>query len=1287
MPTITFSEFGIGTVNPTFTFDDNTVTTTGQIVGDGAQPNTPVIAANTSYTGPVFLYFENPVTSVSMDVGYFNNLGSTRIEFRDQLGRVIQSFHNTALGVLPFSLTHDAGIASVAVIDEAFDAAGFSVDTVVFGPNAEALTAPTAALFTGDATADRDFGDVEGNSTLVFTDQVGETDANDYITLTVDVAVRATVRTYLNGDPENATEVTIDLAAGENTIQITQGENYGDLEDYTVIVQVADFVDPDDEFINDLQKNIFGAVMDFQESKFKIFAHITENLDNADEAVELLGKIGRAWKVIGLTLDLANRIDNIRAANDWKRQTAIELADFIVSLAAPGAVGLGISFVGTPIAGVVGGFVSSLIYEFALSSYVKDYVGEQYDIYINNNNNIPQQAGAFDITFNEPDFSDLIFDEVFYLATYADAAEAVASGAAVNGLFYYLTVGINEGHQINSTGRTVDPNNLLGDVTIDEAGVLFDNQLGVHELGTRAGDLLTDGEVAMVAFVNNERTDTTELALNAALSALANRVAQDWILNNQETIELLISENGPDWAETLSNGESFRTVLDALATGAGIDLDNVTLLASWGAGESASDVYDSLITSTDALSALVGLDSASIGIAQVGGIWILLISTDALADDGVASDESLLRILGDEDANEILGAGGGELISALEGNDDVSGGGGNDSLLGGEGNDLLDGGVGNDTLLGGEGNDTLRGGETPVSNENQPDFPVPDGTGSQTLGSDVINEVDAPVPLADEWSIEDFDDVENPTTRPHLTLDVTGSGNLREAFSFDAADGQTWIFDIDGATFDTVVEIYDENGNFLASDDDSSTSEGAGGSTSGRDSYLEYEFTTTGSYIVAVRGFGSPTLQTTDTFTLNISVDGATWEDPEPVAANDSLLGGAGHDWLIGQGGQDTLLGGDGIDIAFFDFNLADVFTWMSGNALVVGGGPESPTQLEDVEVLSFLDGTYGLDELQTVGNDWVDRIGTDGAETLSGTTSDDEIAAGGGSDLAFGGEGDDGIFGQAGNDSLYGGLDSDTLLGGAGSDLLGGGAGNDFVSGGADADSIFGSSGDDTLLGDGGADLIGGFTGDDSIDGGAGADALWGSFGNDTILGGDGNDTLGGFDGDDSLEGGADNDEMWGGRGADTMLGGTGNDTLGGFFGNNDLEGGEGDDELWAATGNDELNGGTGNDTLGASSGDDTLEGGEGDDVIFGGLGADLFVFGAASGADSVSGFNLADGDRLELDDAIWSGSTLTAGQVVSTYGSVVNGTVQLAFTANDIITLNGVNTLTGLDAAIDIV
>ena len=75
--TITFTETGYnpGDINPVYTFPDNTVNIIGQIVYDGAQPASPDIAANTSYTGPVFIDFTNAVTHVELDAGYLQRSG------------------------------------------------------------------------------------------------------------------------------------------------------------------------------------------------------------------------------------------------------------------------------------------------------------------------------------------------------------------------------------------------------------------------------------------------------------------------------------------------------------------------------------------------------------------------------------------------------------------------------------------------------------------------------------------------------------------------------------------------------------------------------------------------------------------------------------------------------------------------------------------------------------------------------------------------------------------------------------------------------------------------------------------------------------------------------------------------------------------------------------------------------------------------------------------------------------------------------------------------------------
>jgi len=136
--------------------------------------------------------------------------------------------------------------------------------------------------------------------------------------------------------------------------------------------------------------------------------------------------------------------------------------------------------------------------------------------------------------------------------------------------------------------------------------------------------------------------------------------------------------------------------------------------------------------------------------------------------------------------------------------------------------------------------------------------------------------------------------------------------------------------------------------------------------------------------------------------------------------------------------------------------------------------------------------------------------MGTNGNETINGTSGSDLIASFNGVDT---------VNGLAGNDKI---------LGGTGVDTLNGGDGNDHIYGYTEADTLNGNSGND---------LIYGGKGNDTIDGDAGDDSLYGEAGNDTLTSGAGTDTLIGSLGDDSINIDA--------SGTKTVNGGAGTDTL----------------------------------------------------------------------------------------------------------------------------------------------
>lgn len=183
-----------------------------------------------------------------------------------------------------------------------------------------------------------------------------------------------------------------------------------------------------------------------------------------------------------------------------------------------------------------------------------------------------------------------------------------------------------------------------------------------------------------------------------------------------------------------------------------------------------------------------------------------------------------------------------------------------------------------------------------------------------------------------------------------------------------------------------------------------------------------------------------------------------------------------------------------------------------------------------------------------------------------------------------------------------------------------------------------------------------------EQIDGTAAGETISGAHLGDLILGQGGNDMIYGLRGDDTLDGGTGNDHLRGDAGHDRLLGGRGAD---------------------------KLSGGLGNDTLIGGAGNDTLDGGSGDDVMTGGLGADAFVFGPGDGRDRITDFNVAQGDRLQLDDALWGGG-LTVMDVIGQFASFPKADrVVFTFAGGETLTVieNTADGLVGLHGAIDII
>jgi Ca2+-binding RTX toxin-like protein len=291
------------------------------------------------------------------------------------------------------------------------------------------------------------------------------------------------------------------------------------------------------------------------------------------------------------------------------------------------------------------------------------------------------------------------------------------------------------------------------------------------------------------------------------------------------------------------------------------------------------------------------------------------------------------------------------------------------------------------------------------------------------------------------------------------------------------------------------------------------------------------------------------------------------------------------------------------------------ITSWMSSNMVNIGtGGVGSMLFSGDATLVHNITSQGWIGALQVSGDaqTTVTLQGSNGAATLRTSGGDDMITT------------DTGwvelISTRDGNDVVELGT------GGAGTIRLGGG---DDVIKISDIDpnngvAIFGQGGSDTI--DFSAYSLGiTFTLDSS--------GIWqkpGAPGGDLDLPG------GAFfqeTGVDNITGTSLDDWIEGDRGDNVLSGGAGKDEIRGLGGADEIDGGISGDRLFGQGGADTISGGGGNDKIIGGGGGDRIEGGTGKDKMTGNSGADTFVFGANSGADTITDYD--DGvDSFEIAD-----------------------------------------------------
>ena len=524
------------------------------------------------------------------------------------------------------------------------------------------------------------------------------------------------------------------------------------------------------------------------------------------------------------------------------------------------------------------------------------------------------------------------------------------------------------------------------------------------------------------------------------------------------------------------------------------------------------------------------------------------------------------------------------------------------------------------------------------------------------------------------------DAVANTNTTYTMSVGDTFHGILDHKFDEDwikieLEKGKTYRINLSGRgkdgdeAEDTILKLYDSQGNLVAMNDDIDTAKRI------YDSELTVTITFTDTYYLSAGSYTSnPNLDNSGAYALTVNeavgdaavgirgtdsgdslVGTNSAEKIYGLAGNDTLSGRGGNDELDGGSGNDTLNGGAGAD-KLVGGDGSDTASWAGSNAGVTArlhspdprGGHAQGDTFGGTTTFSYRDKgnkvTVTLPDIENL-------TGSSHNDVLAGDQRANRISGGAGDDILYGGPGGD----TTNKDTMYGDAGNDKVYGGRGDDSLYGGSGNDRLYGGPDDDNLYGGSGSDRLAGGDDDDVLDGGTGDDILEGGPGADIF-------RFSRGDGDDDIADFntsrrDGDridlsdfreiDSMDDLSikqrgshtriDLDEYDGGEiwlldidkedlddddfifyGDDRTSGRDDDDDDdddrggGGGGGRTDpppLTGPAGDDILYGSSGANSLNGGKGDDVLYGGSGDDTLKGGPGVDSYEGGPGSDTLI------------------------------------------------------------------------------
>ena len=126
-----------------------------------------------------------------------------------------------------------------------------------------------------------------------------------------------------------------------------------------------------------------------------------------------------------------------------------------------------------------------------------------------------------------------------------------------------------------------------------------------------------------------------------------------------------------------------------------------------------------------------------------------------------------------------------------------------------------------------------------------------------------------------EWSLEPSSDILDSTILPHTSMRGGGGDGTKDLYRFKSrVPNSRLICDIDRSfSLNTFVRVLDSEGNPIAENDDSEISDGARGSGSQNDSFINVELGNPGTYFIEVgRNGGDGTLRNNDRYELHVSL-------------------------------------------------------------------------------------------------------------------------------------------------------------------------------------------------------------------------------------------------------------------------------------------------------------------------------------------------------------------------------------------------------------------------------